>query len=109
EDREAAEARLAVVAASEQEVRVRLAAATSERDLAMSEIDAEAAVTRSRRDELAPRIPPPLLALYERIRLDRGGVGAAPLVRHRCEGCHLELSGAELSAVRDAPADEVVR
>lgn len=108
EQREAAEARLAAVAAQEREVRARLAAATVERDSGYAEIDAEVAATGSRRAALAPRIPPALLARYERLRLDRGGVGAAALVRHRCEGCHLELSGAELAAVRDAPEDDVL-
>jgi predicted nucleic acid-binding Zn-ribbon protein len=36
-------------------------------------------------------------------------VGAAALVRRRCEGCHLELSGGDLRAVAAAPRDEVVR
>jgi predicted nucleic acid-binding Zn-ribbon protein len=32
------------------------------------------------------------------------------MLRHRrCEGCHIELSGSELTAVRSAAPDAVVR
>ena len=31
------------------------------------------------------------------------------LRQRRCEGCHIELSGSELAAVRGAEADAVVR
>jgi predicted nucleic acid-binding Zn-ribbon protein len=36
-------------------------------------------------------------------------VGAAALLRRRCQGCHLELSGADLMAAREAADDEVLR
>ncbi len=35
------------------------------------------------------------------------GVAAARLVGARCEGCHLDLSAAELDTVRRAPAEEI--
>ena len=54
-------------------------------------------------------IPADLLALYEKAREHSGGVGAAMLRARRCEGCRIELSGSELSAVRTAEPDEVVR
>jgi hypothetical protein len=50
------------------------------------------------RDRLAPSLPAAVV-LYERIRAASAGVGAAALLRRRCEGCHLELSGADLRAV----------
>ncbi|MGH8861615.1 MAG: C4-type zinc ribbon domain-containing protein, partial [Jatrophihabitantaceae bacterium] len=46
---------------------------------------------------------------YELAREHGGGVGAAMLHQRRCEGCRIELSGSELSAVRSAAPDEVVR
>ncbi|KPM55610.1 Zn-ribbon-like protein [Frankia sp. R43] len=84
-------------------------AAEARRDEQFGEIDTEAAKRRGERDALAPSLPGPLITLYERIRSSSGGVGAAALVRRRCEGCHLELSGGDLRAVAAAPADEVVR
>jgi predicted nucleic acid-binding Zn-ribbon protein len=50
-----------------------------------------------------------LLALYERIRTQTGGTGAAMLQARQCQGCRLELYGNELSAVRNADPHEVVR
>jgi uncharacterized protein len=79
------------------------------RDRAFAEID-EAAVARTQeRSGIAAELPADLLALYERAREHGGGVGAAVLRQRRCEGCRIELSGSELSAVRMADADEVVR
>ncbi len=84
-------------------------AAETGRDRAFTDIDAAAAERRADRALVAAEIPAELLVVYERIRSSSGGTGAARLYRHRCEGCHLELSGGDLEAVRAAPADEVLR
>lgn len=83
--------------------------AGTRRDKAFAEIDAELAEHQARRVALADQIPADLLGRYERSRAAGGGVGAARLYRRRCEGCHLELSGADLEELRAAPADEIVR
>lgn len=95
--------------ASIAEVSQRRVGAEAERDAAFAAIDAEAADTTAAREALAPQLPTDLIALYERLRADRGGVGAAALVARRCEGCHLELSGNELTAARAAAPQEVLR
>nr|MDT0666854.1 C4-type zinc ribbon domain-containing protein [Micromonospora sp. DSM 115978] len=79
------------------------------RDEALAALDAEAAARRTERDALVPKLPAPVVTLYERVRAQSSGVGAAALVRRRCQGCHLELSGGDLRAVAAAPADEIVR
>lgn len=79
------------------------------RDEAFAAIDAEAARVRAERAELAGGLPRDLVALYDRLRGAGGGVGAAALLRRRCQGCHLELSGADLMAARQAADDEVLR
>jgi predicted nucleic acid-binding Zn-ribbon protein len=112
EKMEAAEAlddRLTKLTAERDRVAVDLADALGRRDEAFTEIDAQAAEQRLTRDTLAPLLPVPLVTLYERIRTSSGGVGAAALVRRRCEGCHLELSGGDLREVAAAAADEIVR
>ena len=54
--------------------------------------------------EIARRIvPADLLKLYEKLRAQQGGVGAARLYQRRCEGCQLELNITELNDVRAAP------
>jgi predicted nucleic acid-binding Zn-ribbon protein len=50
-----------------------------------------------------------LMKLYERLRERGNGVGAAPLVSRRCDGCRMELNAGDLSAIRAAAADDVVR
>jgi predicted nucleic acid-binding Zn-ribbon protein len=82
---------------------------TEERDAALAEIDRVSAARTAERAAITGELPPDLLALYERARQHSGGVGAALLRQRRCEGCHIELSGSELSAVCNAPPDAVVR
>ena len=86
-----------------------IAALRAERDSAFAEIDALLATRTEQRAGIATEIPDDLLALYERAREQGGGSGAAILRQRRCEGCRIELSGSELSRVRNAEADEVVR
>jgi predicted nucleic acid-binding Zn-ribbon protein len=109
EVRESAEARLAALRAEQERLRQVLADAAAERDAAFTDIDADTARLVAERTALAPSLPADLVRLYERLRADNGGVGAAALIRRRCEGCHLEMSGAELVAARDAAPDEVLR
>jgi hypothetical protein len=73
------------------------------------EIDAEVETTAAERAALAATLPADLLALYEKIRAGSDGIGAAPLKGTRCEGCHLSLSPVDVSRIRTAPVDEVVR
>jgi predicted nucleic acid-binding Zn-ribbon protein len=79
------------------------------RDRAFAEIDEAASARTQERSAIAAELPADLVALYERAREHGGGVGAAVLRQRRCEGCRIELSGSELSAVRTADADAVVR
>ena len=58
---------------------------------------------------LAGAVPADLLKLYDKLRSQQGGVGAARLYQKRCEGCRLELNITELNEVRAAPAGTVVR
>jgi uncharacterized protein len=58
---------------------------------------------------VAGEVPQDLLDLYERMRQQHGGVGAAALHRGRCEGCHLSLNSGDLNQIRTAAPDEVVR
>jgi uncharacterized protein len=79
------------------------------RDAAFAEIDTAVAATTEQRAAVAAELPADLVTLYERAREHGGGVGAAMLRQRRCEGCHIELSGSELTAVRNAAPDAVVR
>ncbi|HVF20979.1 MAG TPA: C4-type zinc ribbon domain-containing protein [Mycobacteriales bacterium] len=84
-------------------------AAESTRDAVFAEVDRDSADHAATRGELAAELAGPLLDLYEKVRASSGGVGAAPLHRGRCEGCHLSLPPSDLSRIKAAPAEEVLR
>jgi len=84
-------------------------AAEAARDQAFGELAAAESQRAAERAELAAGLPAELLALYDKVRESSGGVGAAMLRQRRCEGCRLELAGSELSAVRAAKAEDVLR
>lgn len=71
-------------------------------------IDAELDDVTSQRTQAASGLPAEVLAEYEPLRTQLGGVGAAKLLGARCEGCHLEIPSAQLEAVRKAPPEAVV-
>jgi uncharacterized protein len=79
------------------------------RDDALADIAEGTTRHEAARSAAAASIPADLLALYERIRTQTGGTGAAMLKARQCQGCRLELFGRELAAVRSADPHEVVR
>ncbi|HZY74751.1 MAG TPA: C4-type zinc ribbon domain-containing protein [Jatrophihabitantaceae bacterium] len=109
ERHEEADARLAEVSAARAALDAERAELEAARDAAFAEIDAAVTARGAERSAIAGDLPADLLALYEKAREHGGGVGAAMLRQRRCEGCRIELSGAELSAVRAAEPDAVVR
>lgn len=109
EQRETLDAQLAALTAREQSLAAERAELDTKRDAGLADVEASAARRSTERAELAAQLPADLLALYDRIRASSGGVGAAMLRQRRCEGCHLELAGSELNAVRAAAADDIVR
>ena len=84
-------------------------AAQAERDAAWSDSDRDAEWVGGERSSVAPQIPGDLLALYEKLRADHNGVGAAALHQRRCEGCRMELTPTDIGRIRDAAPDEVLR
>lgn len=87
----------------------RIARVSEERDVAAGDLDAELTSSRRRRDEAAAGMPEDLMALYHRLREQKGGVGAAPLRARRCEGCSLQLNASDLGVIAKSPSDEVLR
>lgn len=79
------------------------------RDSAFAAIDDAARAHQQDREQIAVELPADLLALYEKVAAASGGVGAAAIRQRRCQGCHLELAGNELTVLRSAAPDAVVR
>jgi uncharacterized protein len=61
------------------------------------------------RAELVADVPDDLVALYTKLRDQKGGVGAAALRRRECGGCRLTLNPSDLASIAAAPTDEVLR
>jgi uncharacterized protein len=85
-----------------------LTEATERRDAVLADLEASEAGRRRDRDPLVAAIPPELLDLYESLRA-KNGTGAAPLRARRCGACRLELDRAELSQIKAAPPETVLR
>ena len=108
EQRESAEQTLATVRKQLGEAEERRAAAEARRDAAVAEITKEQEFKSASRGPLIADLPADLVTLYDKIRID-SGLGAALVRSGRCGGCRIELYGADLSRVKTAPADDVVR
>ncbi len=109
EQREQAQTTVEEVARRLSEAAARRADVSGRRDQALADLEKDAEFRRSNRAPLANDLPADLVALYDRIRESSGGIGAALLRKGRCEGCRLELAGADLARVRAATPDDVVR
>lgn len=109
ERREEAEGRLSQARAAFESSSTERGEIESRKNAAFEEIDTSRQQREDERKTIASDIPTDLLALYEKVRGQSGGVGAAALRGRRCEGCRIELAGSELNAVRQAAADDVVR
>jgi uncharacterized protein len=64
------------------------------------EIESDLAAHLKARDELRSGLSEDLVALYEKIRSAKGGVGAAALERDTCQGCHTKLPAREVERLR---------
>ena len=125
------ERRIAELEDVELEIMQQLEDAQSEHDRLtgrLAELDARAARAHqgARREVRRPRgrdrpassreravkaedMPEDLMALYEKLRASKGGVGAAALRARQCTGCSLQLNAADLGVIAKAPSNEVLR
>ena len=106
---EEAQQRLDKVAADLDELDAEIAQQESARDAAFAEIDQQLVTARADRDQYVQLVSDDLLALYDKVRDSKGGVGAAALRQRRCEGCRLELNSADLRELGAQADDEVLR
>jgi predicted nucleic acid-binding Zn-ribbon protein len=109
ERRESAQERVAELTERVGSVQGRIDDATGRRDAAVQELDGQAASVTKEREVIAATIPADLLKLYDKLREQQGGVGAAKLYQRSCQGCRQELAITELSEIRSAAPDTVVR
>jgi len=92
--------------------RDRVAAVRSTSDAELAQVEAELQAREAERGAAAARIDPDTPELYEDLRRQKKGVGAAALIDNVCQGCHEQLSAVELDKVRhtsDIPRCEYCR
>jgi predicted nucleic acid-binding Zn-ribbon protein len=106
---ESSQSRSAELTAQQEAAQGRQLALTAARDTTTGEIDTETEQLRAQRRTQAGSLDAALITLYEKIREQNGGVGAAELKQRRCGGCRLELNNVEINELRDADPDEVMR
>jgi len=106
---EEAQAELTKLEAMVAEVDEQAAALAVARDEKLAGIEEQLAQVTADRGPAAEGLPADLMALYDRLREQKGGVGAAELRARQCGGCRLGLDASELSRIRGLPEDEVVR
>ena len=107
-DQEPLDAALAELAVRTAPLRERVRALRAEVAQGHAEIDGELATATAARAAEAAHVPPALYDRYEALRARLKGTGAARLIGHHCDGCHLELSAAEVERVRATTPDTVV-
>jgi predicted nucleic acid-binding Zn-ribbon protein len=78
-------------------------------DQKAGDLQSRLSTTTGERSTAVDGMPEDLLALYEKLRAQKGGVGAAALRRRECEGCRLTLNASDLAVIARAPSDEVIR
>ncbi|HTK67373.1 MAG TPA: C4-type zinc ribbon domain-containing protein [Pseudonocardia sp.] len=98
-----------------QNAQVELAAAeqsltevAARRDATLADLEAAEAGRRRDRESIAADIPAELLGLYDKLR-EKTGTGAALIRARRCGACRLELDRSEISAIKNAAPNEVLR
>ena len=106
---ESAQSTLTQAAAEREQLATELTSVSAARDTALGELGEQSAKASDRRVEVATAIPAELLDLYDKLRAQHGGVGAAALRHRRCQGCNLTLNTVDLNAIRAAAEDEVLR
>jgi predicted nucleic acid-binding Zn-ribbon protein len=103
-----AEQRLAELAADEDTVVAMKEAAAAQLAVAKGAGADEETELTARFDAARAVLTSEETALYDEQRARHGGIGIAKLVGLRCDGCHLDLSRAEVDAFKALPADELV-
>jgi hypothetical protein len=60
-------------------------------EIELSSIDTDYVNWERKRNDLVKKVPPDLLARYERIRSRNNGVGVIPVWKAVCNGCHMNI------------------
>ncbi|WP_407343998.1 zinc ribbon domain-containing protein [Pengzhenrongella phosphoraccumulans] len=105
---EAHESVLAELNSAAAVIEAQKAEAEAERDADLAVLTTELAALEIDRETKAEGLDAGLVKLYDRLRAQSGGLGAAALRGRRCDGCRLELNPMDVEAIRKAAPEQVV-
>jgi uncharacterized protein len=100
EVREELESRAAEARTRSEALRARVAEVGGAALEELAKIDADLVSRAGEREAIEPGIDPDVLELYEDLRRQKKGIGAAALVDGVCQGCHEKLSAMELDKLK---------
>ncbi len=100
ERREDLETRATAIDKDVQEQRARLEEIGGESVRELDRVGTELSERRAARRALTPELEEELLELYEDLRRQKKGVGAAALIDGVCQACHEQLSALELARLK---------
>jgi predicted nucleic acid-binding Zn-ribbon protein len=100
ERREALEAASAQAAHAAEDSRASAQRAAGDAEQELSVVIGELTTRAETRNALASTIEPELLELYDDLRRQKKGVGAAALIDGVCQGCHEQLSAVQLDRLK---------
>lgn len=109
ERRESAQERTAELTERVGSVQGKIDDATARRNAADETLEADETKAEKEREVIAATIPADLLKLYDKLRQQQGGIGAAKLYQRTCQGCRQELAITDINEIRSAAPDTVVR
>jgi uncharacterized protein len=103
ERREDLDGRISQAQSDSSTARERLSEVSGESVHELEDISKQLTERGAERERLLPALDEDLLDLYEDLRRQKRGVGAAALVDGVCQGCHQKLSAMEVSRLKKAP------
>jgi len=106
---ENAQSAVSELLSSETQTTEKLASKTQARNDVFADIDFEINSLTTQRTQISDSLPSDLIAMYDKIRSDHGGIGAALIQRRTCQGCNIAIDAQELDKIRGLPADAIVR
>jgi uncharacterized protein len=102
ERREGLESQAEVAEKAADDARAALTELQGSSEHELDEVEKELAALETDRASLTQVFDPDLLELYEDLRRQKKGIGAAALVDGVCQGCHQQLSAVDLDRLRRA-------